>query len=740
MIERSSYKCSLRAVLIAGIAVVLSLASMQSCSSTKCLSDNEKRLVRNKIVITNDKKFNPSSLSPYLRQQSGSWSPFIYVYNWNNGKGKGWDRFVRKLGTAPVIYDSTLVSASMSNLQDHLQYLGYYNSKVDTTTRIGKNPKKIWVDYYVHLGKKYPIRDIRYEIPRDGTFRNEYFADSAATLLKKGVFLSEDLLTRETERSAHYMHDLGYYDFSQNHFYFEADTMSHPDSARLKVIIKHNTRNEAERNDFVFSKYKIGSVTASYPDNLRLRKGLIQGLNNIRTDSTYNESAVNVLYQRFSSVPLFSSVNVEMTPNSETHVVDCNIGLKNSKIHGFKVGLELSVNSSGLFGVTPELTYFNKNIFRGGERLTLSFNSNHQVKFGNSNVKSNEFGASAGLEFPRFLPFPTRWIKGPNIPNTEVKVTFNYQDRPEYIRTRFKAAFGWKGSLKRHFYYTLTPVSFQYVRMPRIDAEFEKSLENNPFLRNSFQDQLDAGLQSTLYYSSSSNIVPTEGYWYGRLQFNTSGNVFSAFNSVMRHDESTGQGLIFKVPYSQYVRAELTLGKTFVWGRNNRQSLALRSLLGIGHAYGNSIALPFEQQFYAGGANSMRGWNARTLGPGAMPLQTDWVIPNQTGNFKFEVNAEYRFPIVWKFAGALFVDAGNIWNIGEAYEQASIITAQSFLKTIAADWGAGIRLDLSVIVLRVDMGLRFRDPARSENNRWVGPREWFKDSNYNFHFGVGYPF
>lgn len=738
--KHSRSYCKSASLLYIAASLILAALAGASCSTTKSLSEGQKRLVRNKIVVTNNSKFNANSLTPYIRQQSGGWSPFIYVYHWETGKGNGWDKFVHKIGTAPVIYDSTLVAASVNNLKEHLEYLGYYNSKIDTCTHIGRNPKKIKVDYYIHLGKRYPIRDIRYDVPRDGSFRNEFFADTAASLLKKGHLLSEALLTEESERSAHHMRNLGYFDFTQNHFYFEADTMSHPDSARLKLIIRHNTRNEADGEGAPFAKYTIGKVSASYPEKLRLRPGFIKGMNNISAGELYNERAVDILYQRYNAVNLFSSVNVEMTPNAENHTVDCNIGLQNSKIHGFKVGIETSVNSSGLFGVTPELTYYNKNIFRGGERLTVSFNSNHQVKFGNKNIKSNEFGVSAALQFPKFLPFPARMIKGPNIPNTEVKLSFNYQDRPEYVRTRFKASYGWSGSLKKLFTYSVTPLNFQYVRMPRIDEEFRKSLDNNPFLRNSFQNQLDAGLQSVLYYSSSYSIIPSEGFWYGRIQFNSSGNVFRAFHSVMRKDESTGQGLIFKVPYAQYVRAELTLGRTFMWGRNNKQSLALRALVGAGHAYGNSIALPFEQQFYAGGANSMRGWNARTLGPGASQLVTEWVIPNQTGNFKLEANVEYRFPIVWKLAGALFVDAGNIWNLGETADQSSRITAQNFFPTIAADWGVGIRLDMNVIVLRVDMGLRLHDPARADGNRWVGPREWFKGSNYNFHFGVGYPF
>ena len=208
----------------------------------------------------------------------------------------------------------------------------------------------------------------------------------------------------------------------------------------------------------------------------------------------------------------------------------------------------------------------------------------------------------------------------------------------------------------------------------------------------------------------------------------------------MKKDEN-GAGMIWNTPYSQFVRAEATVGKTWIWGRNSGQSIATRLVAGAGHAYGNSNALPFEKHFYAGGANSLRGWQARTVGPGTSPRDTSFVIPNQTGDMRLEANIEYRFDIVWKLEGAVFADAGNVWTLKTkdmSTEDGSMFRWNTLGESIAANWGLGIRLNLDFLLLRVDAGFKVHDPART--NKWVGPDQWFKRNGYALHFGVGYPF
>ena len=205
--------------------------------------------------------------------------------------------------------------------------------------------------------------------------------------------------------------------------------------------------------------------------------------------------------------------------------------------------------------------------------------------------------------------------------------------------------------------------------------------------------------------------------------------------------DANGSGMIWNTPYSQFVRAELTLGRTWVWGKNNGQSIATRLLAGAGYAYGNSSALPFEKHFYGGGANSLRGWQARTVGPGTSQMDKSFIIPNQTGDMKLEANIEYRFNIIWKVAGAVFVDAGNVWTLKHKDTPAddpAVFRWNNFGQSLAADWGTGIRLDFGFLLLRFDLGMKIHDPSRE--NKWVNPGQWLKKDNYALHFGVGYPF
>ncbi len=180
------------------------------------------------------------------------------------------------------------------------------------------------------------------------------------------------------------------------------------------------------------------------------------------------------------------------------------------------------------------------------------------------------------------------------------------------------------------------------------------------------------------------------------------------------------------------MKVALSLGKTFRFGGNDTQALALRLDGGIGRAYGNSVALPFEKQFYCGGASSMRGWQVRTLGPGFSEMDSFFIIPNQTGDIKIEADLEYRFKMFWKLEGALFAEAGNVWQHDALQELR--------LESLAADWGLGVRLNMDFILLRVDMGFKLYDPSREAGSRWAGPSKWLRDDGFAVHFGVGYPF
>ncbi|MBQ2112480.1 MAG: BamA/TamA family outer membrane protein [Bacteroidales bacterium] len=707
-----------------------------SCSTTRVLQDGEYRLRQNKIAIVNDKEFNPNQLNKYLKQNDNlGWSPFLYVYNWSNGKGGGWDKFVERIGKAPVVYDPEQVDNSISNIENHLEYLGYYGSDVQSEISVRK--KKVNVTYNVTLGRRFPIRDITLILPERGEFREAFLSDTSAIGVRAGDYLAEESLETESETLAATMRNKGFYNFSKNHFFFEADTLTDPGYALLEMKVEEYTRNETPKDAEPIRRFYIDDVTFSYPKTLKIKQKILRDLNTIIPGEVYSEDMVNSTYSRLSALRVFSSVNIGMTPK-DTNLIDCSISLTQSRLQGFKVNLEASTNSSGLFGISPQLSYYHKNIFRGGEWLNLSFMGNFQFKF-KDDIRSNEFGVSAGLSLPRFFPLSYRYFKGA-IPRTDINFSYNYQNRPEYTRNILSTSYGYTGNVKNTFFYQVYPLQLNVVRLFDLDKDFYDNLAADPFLRNAYQDHFDLGSGGTLYYTTNSAAIPTETYFYSRLQLDIAGNLLRAFNPLMRKD-AEGAGMIWNTPYSQYVRAELTLGRTWVWGKNNGQSIATRLLAGAGYAYGNSSALPFEKHFYGGGANSLRGWQARTVGPGTSKMDDSFIIPNQTGDMKLEANIEYRFDMFWKVAGAVFIDAGNVWTLRHKdtpNDDPAVFRWRNLGDSIAANWGTGLRLDFGFLLLRFDLGMKIHDPAREQ--KWVNPGKWLKRDNFALHFGVGYPF
>lgn len=728
----SSIGRGFRAFMLAGLLAVIS-----SCSTTRSLADGEFRLASNKVVVANDDKYRTKDLESYIKQKSNSylifgWNPFLNVYNWSGQKGdKGLGRIFRKVGVAPVVFESSLVDASCENIARHLEYLGYYGSKVDSYSQV--NGKNIEVTYKVNLGKRFTIGGIEYEVP-SGSFHDDFIADTASVSVKKGDFLSESALEKESERSAAVFRKNGYFGFSKNYFFFEADTLRSRDTAYLKMSVREYTRNQTPESARPLNKYTFGSVVIKRDNSLDFRDKVLQDICTIRPGNLYDETDVNNTYSRFSSLRVFNGVNVALTPR-DSSTVDCVVNLSRSKLQGFKVDFEGSTNSTGLIGVSPKLSYYHKNLFHGGEWLNVSFLGNFQFKMDDSSVKSNEFGVSSSLSFPKLIGLPVSVFKGPTVPRSEIGLSYNFQNRPEYTRNMISLEFGYTGTARNgHLLYQIHPLQSKLVRLTDMDEGFLSNLMSNPFILEAYRNHLDAGAGATVSWTSSSEMNPKSSYRYVRAQVNMSGNILSLFNPLMGTEES-GRRTIWDTPYSQYARGELTLGKTIVFGEDPRHSLALRALGGAGLSYGNSSSLPFEKQFYCGGASSMRGWQARSLGPGKSLMDPFFVIPSQTGDVKLEGNIEYRFPMFWKFCGALFTDVGNVWNLRDDGTSLSNFS----LETLAADWGLGLRMDLSFMILRLDLGVKLLDPSRG-SERWIGPSRWIGNDSCALHFGVGYPF
>ena len=751
----------------ANIAFTLMLSLLASCSTVKIVPEGEYRLKKNSVFIPVSSKIKESDLMSYIRQKPNSeflfgWNPFLSIYNWSDGTGSGWDRFVTRLGQAPVIFDSALVKKSNENISSHLESLGYYNSKVKDSVTL-KN-KLASVIYTVYPGKRYLISDISYNIT-DDSIKSFVLKDTSSSLIKTGKYLSEKQLETESERITAKLRDAGYYNFSKNYFFFQADTIAKRDSAKLLIQILNYTRNEKPDEARKHSKYLINNVkiyTAYDPteqttqlyqnrdtttiDNIEIispeggviKPSVLYKMNQIRPGTLYSEKRVNNTYDRLLALRLFSGVNLQFDEQADYQNdssgypgVNATIRLTPSKMQGYKINIEASSNSNGLLGVSPAISYYHKNIFRGGEWLNLGFMGNFQFKI-NDPVKSTELGVSAGISTPNFLLLPDRIFKN-SVPRTEITLSYNYQNRPEFTRNLISFNYGYNWNNGK-MYYRISPVQLSIVKLNNLSESFFASL-TDPFLRNSYKNHFDLGSGATLYYTTDASPNPKNSFLYIRWTNDISGNLIGLFNSKLPSD-STGAKTIWKTPYAQYFRTDFTVSKT--WRIDEKNAFAARFNGGLGIAYGNSKSLPFEKLFYAGGANSLRGWQARSVGPGSSPVDTTFSIPNQTGDIKLEFNAEYRFLMFWKVEGALFADLGNIWTLkAESGREEGRFKINDFYKSLAFNWGFGARLNLDFVILRLDLGMVAYDPVK---RNWIKPFNWFQRDTYSLQFGVGYPF
>lgn len=738
-----------------------------SCSTVKILPEDSYRLRKNKISIINSDLLKSSDLEPYLRQKANtyyffSWNPFISVYNWSTTKNRGWNDFVKKIGQAPVEFDKEAVENTIKNFQNHAKSLGYYDAVVFDSIYYKK--RTVNVIYTIIPGDRFKLKQINYIIS-DNQIADIVLKDSSNSRLKANPYLSESSLLIEAERIALLLREKGYYNFTNNFISFTSDTNKRENTATLTLYIKDYSRNEDIKNAKSHRLYRINKISIQpdydpaeklfnnsvkndtvlykkgfeiiYSKKLKIRPKFIEQLNTIEPDSYYKLSDVTNTYNRFKDINLFTGTNIRFdevidSKNDQEGLVNCSIKLTPAKTQGYTLNLELSSNSNNLFGISPAISYFHKNLFKGGEWLNLSFMGNFQINI-NTLVRSTELGVSSSLSVPNFLLIPeTKFTTV--IPRTDFKFLYNYQDRPEFTRTLASVAYGYSWKSKKRLLYNFYPLQLSVVKLTNISSSFYQSLEN-PFIRNSYRNYFDLGAGFVMYYISDPNPKTDKSVLYFRWNNDIAGNILSVFDNSFRKD-SSGFSLIGNTPYSQYIKSEFTIA--YIKKLSVKSALALHFNAGVGYAYGNSISMPFEKLFYAGGANSLRGWQARSIGPGYSQIDTTFSIPNQTGDIKLEANIEYRFPIYEKFKGAIFADAGNIWTIKrENTTPSGNFSFSDFYRNIALNWGAGIRYDLSFVILRLDLGIIAYNPSEK---RWVSPNMWLKPNSYTLQFGVGYPF
>lgn len=658
----------------------------------------------------------------------------------------------------------------MQNITSYMRQRGYYFAEVSDTVIIKK--KKAQVRYSIKTGNPYRLRHISYEV-KDTALYQIVASDSLTSLLRQGRRLSTELLDNERDRITTLIRNKGYYSFNKGYISYEADTTSADMSADVKVSIAQ-MRGEGENEYidhpiyrinkvYIYTNYDaVASIADSsyatefdtvysrgihiiYKDAQNLKPGVLSRVNLINEDALYREDDASKTYNNLSNLNMFKSVSIQFNrAPREGAWLDCQIQLNPIPSQSYKTDVEVSTNSSDMIGFSPGLHYGHRNLAGGAENFTLDFRGVFQYSFPASDYQnSQEYNIASSINLPLFLmPVSIPYFKT-QLPHTRFTVSYTYQQRPDYTRAmaNFRFGYSWKSSQNKS--YMLNPIEFSMIKMYDLSEWFYDELDN-AYLRNTYADHFILGMTGSYLYNSQSETrisprrrrVPSHYY---RINADVGGNLLSAFNPLLKTDPASGNRMIWEMPYAQYIKADIN----FVFDKPIRESssLAWRFFLGIGKAYGNSKSLPFEKMYYSGGANSLRGWQVRALGPGSVSADSIANIPNQVADMQLEINLEYRFPIIWKLEGAWFADAGNIWSISQHdTREGATFSFKRFYKEIALDTGLGARLNFGYFILRLDMGYKVYNPGLPEGERIIPPNRWFRGNNFGLHFGINYPF
>lgn len=779
---------AIRTVLI----VVVAMLSW-SCSSTRHVPRGSYLLDDVSITVDDSAGVDKVDLVNYLRQTPnhkvlGFLKLQLATYNLSGKDSTKWyNRWLRRLGQAPVIYDQSLTDASVKQLRQALVNKGFMNATVTADTMCRDDKRKIKVDYKVHPGNSHYIRSVDYDIP-DTLIEAIVMSDTASLDLRPGNLFDRTALDETRTAITERLRNGGYYSFTKEYITFYADTAENSLAVDLTLTVRPPRRaldraslpddtslvhrqyivnkvffvTDAEPNPNPMSAIPAGSDTVSYRgidviygDDRYLLPSSLEEKCFIRPGSLYRASQVDRTYESLAQLGIIKSINIEMVPAGTVDgkpYLDAYVFLQRNKKQNITLELE-GTNSEGDLGFGIGLNYAYRNLGRRSNLLSTKFRMSYESLSGNLsgliNDRYTEYSGEVGFTFPRFLfPFAPRSFTRRVKASTEVALSFNFQERPEY--TRIIAGAGWRYKWTERFgqeRHTFDLLDINYVYLPKSTIDFiDQIAPSNPLLRYSYEDHFIMRLGYTFY--KTNKRIPTVGstrkytlqrYIYSlRAAGETAGNLLYAISSLDGQKREGDVYKLFGIQYSQYAKVDFDYSLTRNF--NTRHSLAFHVGAGVGVPYGNSRALPFEKRFYAGGANGVRGWGVRTLGPGSFDSRnTVSSFINQCGDIRLDLNAEYRVKLFWVFEGALFVDAGNIWTIHNYENQpGGMFHFDTFWKQIALAYGAGLRLDFDYFLLRFDLGVKAYNPAQNQE-RWpiIHPR-WGRDTT--FHFSVGYPF
>lgn len=765
-----------------GVIYILTLLIISSCSTTRLIEDGEQLYTGTKrIHFEGQKEFASGEIgetaiteveaalaaTPNASIASSSkykGIPFgLWWYNaFGNSKGKVGEWFFRNFATTPV-----LISKVNPELRSHvatnvLSYYGYFNGKVTPTIITDKkNPKKAAVEYYVTLHRPYILGNIEYR-GFSGNADSIITASSRSSLLKSGEQFSVKNLSGERERINTLLRNNGYYYSQTGYIEILADTVNRPGEVDLRLQPIKGLSANVKRpyrighlylrvND---NKSRYGAATdtltrgnVSYiftGDKQPVRRGAILRNIFLRHGELYSQEEQQRSLQQLSKMNIFGSVNFNFTPRPESDSLDMFVTAQLDKPYNFTFELNATSKSNSQIGPGSKVTLSRNNIFRGGEILKLSLQGSYEwqtdgsVKGRQAVINSWEIGSDVSLTFPRLF-FPVihrRYLRFPA--TTALRLYGSQMNRSGFFKmVHVGGDVEYKIYTKNTTTHTVTPFRLTYDMLQRTTAKFDSIAASNRSIANSFRNQFIPAMQYTFTYDNTP--TPHRNKTWLEVSATSSGNVTSLLFAAFGEKWDKKDKNLFKNPYAQFVK--LTAEIRQLYRINAKNHIATRFMAGVIKSYGNSDYAPYSEQFYIGGANSLRAFTVRSIGPGSYhpDKETRYSYLDETGTLKFEANIEYRFGIFGDLNGALFVDAGNVWLLEKDESRpGGEFKLDSFAKQIALNTGAGLRYDLEFMVLRLDFGVALHAPYDTGKSGYYNIPNFGK--GFAWHFAIGYPF
>ncbi len=774
---------------------LVATVAFSSCSVNKFIPPDKKLLKKYSIKYTDKKNdaIDNSEVKAYLRPKPNGhflsvyYSLYLYYlskahptkfYKWLNNK----------LGEEPVYTEDIDPEKQALKMQRFLKNSGFFDTRIEYEMIDGN--KKTKVEFIINTGKPYLIDTITYDIP-DTLIRRFVFKNIKNSLIKKGDIYNAYTLDDERSRVTSDLQDVGYYYFNNSYITYEID--SNFNNRRLSVKMNINNRklpDPAVLGNFIelphdryfikkveiipdynpvkYDQYKpFQHIIKKYEDSItaynytylchvpspRFKLNSFDQSIMVKPGKPYSKKEVQETYRRLFSYPIiktatisFDTAGVNGNDTSDIKYLNSKIQISTGRLNFYSIEGVLT-NSSGDPGVRGNLVIANKNIFRRAEVLRIRLNGGFEAQSISGNDTTGavndagffntfEAGIDASFIFPRFIsPIAFRKFRQKYHPTTSIVFGFNYMVRPNYSRnsTNFLLNYQWRKNRKLHF--IVSAANINYVNVSPT-PEFQDILdqETNQRLKEQYSDHLIAGINISMVYDNQ-KIKSSTSFDYIRLDFETSGNLLYGIGSIFQANKNQeGFYEILGVRYSQYARINLDYRHYFhLYNPDN--IIAFRGLAGVGIPYLNSNEIPYEKSFYAGGANDMRGWRFRTLGPGGFSNPDN---NERSGDIQLETNIEYRFNIYNFLKGAFFTDIGNIWSYNADNYPDGQFKFNTFYKQLAMDVGVGIRFDFTYFIFRLDAGIPIVDPGFPKGEQWRF--NYLKFSDFVVNFGIGYPF